>query len=351
MKVVQLGPFPPPHGGVATNVVAIHRALLERGFDAHVVNITGTRRPSTDRVHYPSGALELVRTLLRLRPEVIHLHVGGRVSNRLMALCFVCTLVPRARRVLTLHSGGYAQAASSRSPGRFSAAAFIFRRLDRIVVVNEQMQRLFERLGVARAKVRLIVPYSAAAADMHDSNGSGALPAALEDFSVTHEPLLVTVGALEPEYDLDFQLRLLPEIAKSWPNVGLLVIGDGSQRQAAQETLTRDRVAGRVMLCGDVPHDITLRAITRASALLRTTKYDGDSIAVREAIAAGTPVVATDNGMRPPGTELYQIGDGAGFIAALGRVLTGGRLPGTKAGAPSSGGAAAVVDLYQELVA
>ena len=64
------------------------------------------------------------------------------------------------------------------------------------------------------------------------------------------------------------------------------------------------------MLCGDVPHELTLHAITRAAALLRTTRYDGDSIAVREAIAAGTPVVATDNGMRPAGTELFRIGDG-----------------------------------------
>src|SRR4029078_7839143 len=100
-------------------------------------------------------------------------------------------------------------------------------------------------------------------------------------------------------YDLDFQIRCLPEIAKSWPIVGLLVIGDGRQRQSAHEALTRARVANRVRVCGDVPHEITLQAIARAAAVLRTTRYDGDSIAVREAIAAGTPVVATDNGMRP----------------------------------------------------
>jgi glycosyltransferase involved in cell wall biosynthesis len=348
MKVVQLGPFPPPHGGVATNVVAIHRALLERGLDAHVVNITGSRRPSTERVHYPASAVDLVRMLLRLRPDIVHLHIGGQVSSRLMALCFVCTMLPGARRVLTLHSGGYAQAASGRRPRRLSIAGLVFRRFDRIVVVNEQMQRVFESLGVPTKNVRLIVPYTPTGS----SNGNGALPAPLEDFSASHEPLLVTVGALEPEYDLEFQLRLLREIAKRWPKIGLLVIGDGSQREWARQWLARDGVADRVILCGDMPHETTLQAITRAAALLRTTKYDGDSIAVREAIAAGTPVVATDNGMRPPGTELYQIGDGTGFVAALERALQAGRLPVARTSASSAtSGADAVIDLYRELSA
>ena len=238
MKIVQLGPFPPPNGGVATNVVAIHRALLARDFDAHVVNITGTRRPSTDRVLYPGGAVDLVKLLLRMRPDVLHIHVGGRLTARLMALCLVCTMVPRARKVLTVHSGGYAQATADRPTRRLSAAGFIFRRFDRVVVVNEQMRRLFEGFGVPPEKVRLITPYSATPV-AHGSNGRAVLPDELEKFCTEHEPLLVTVGALEPEYDLDFQVRLLPEIVKAWPDVGLLVIGDGSQRQSAREALTK----------------------------------------------------------------------------------------------------------------
>ena len=38
--------------------------------------------------------------------------------------------------------------------------------------------------------------------------------------------------------------------------------------------------------------------------MLRTTLYDGDSVSVREALYIGTPVIATDNGMRPAGVHL-----------------------------------------------
>ncbi|MCV4567241.1 hypothetical protein OFB72_32285, partial [Escherichia coli] len=52
---------------------------------------------------------------------------------------------------------------------------------------------------------------------------------------------------------------------------------------------------------GDLPHVITLQMISSANVLLRTTRFDGDAISVREALFLGTPVIATDNGMRPEG--------------------------------------------------
>ena len=67
-----------------------------------------------------------------------------------------------------------------------------------------------------------------------------------------------------------------------------------------------------VLLYGDMPHAVTLRAMLECDMLLRTTLYDGDSVSVREALYIGTPVIATDNGMRPPGVHLIpRIGPGA----------------------------------------
>ena len=45
--------------------------------------------------------------------------------------------------------------------------------------------------------------------------------------------------------------------------------------------------------------------------LLRTTLYDGDAVSVREALWIGTPVIASDNGMRPEGVRLVPKEDAA----------------------------------------
>ncbi|HZW78922.1 MAG TPA: hypothetical protein VFF50_00505, partial [Candidatus Deferrimicrobiaceae bacterium] len=47
-----------------------------------------------------------------------------------------------------------------------------------------------------------------------------------------------------------------------------------------------------------------MTTISRADLMLRTTLFDGDAVSVREALHLGTPVIASDNGMRPSGVRL-----------------------------------------------
>jgi len=93
--------------------------------------------------------------------------------------------------------------------------------------------------------------------------------------------------------------------------------------------MLRERVASkayrdRILLCGDVPHEGTLQAIARASVILRTTWYDGDSVSVREALAFGAPVIATDNGMRPAGVRLIPAREPAKLLEAIEAELAAG---------------------------
>ena len=75
--------------------------------------------------------------------------------------------------------------------------------------------------------------------------------------------------------------------------------------------------AEHVLLCGDVPHAITMTAISRAELMLRTTLYDGDAVSVREALHLGTPVIASDNGMRPAGVHLIPKSDLQALLRAI----------------------------------
>jgi len=92
--------------------------------------------------------------------------------------------------------------------------------------------------------------------------------------------------------------------ARKYPNAGLAIIGAGSLEADLAARIAAKPYAQHVLLCGDVPHAGTLRAIEDCSVFLRTTLYDGDSISVREALHVGATVIASENGMRPPGVRL-----------------------------------------------
>ena len=76
MRVLLLGPYPPPHGGVQTNLVAIRSFLLKQGVSCCVINITRHRKEDADDVYYPKNPVQLVQLLAQLDYDLIHIHIG-----------------------------------------------------------------------------------------------------------------------------------------------------------------------------------------------------------------------------------------------------------------------------------
>src|SRR5215831_12762369 len=135
MKVVQLGPYPPPHGGVQTNLVAIREHLRSNGHECDAINLTRFRRQDSDGVYYPAGAAELAKLLARLPADILHLHYGGDLTSRLLGLLGFCTALPGRKTVLTFHSGGYPASSAGRSASPGTLRGVLFRRLDGAIAV------------------------------------------------------------------------------------------------------------------------------------------------------------------------------------------------------------------------
>ncbi len=318
MSVLLLGAYPPPHGGVQTNLVALRRLLLTRQIPCSVVNLSRFRRANEDSVYYPRNPFEVVCFLLKLRYDIIHIHIGGRLSSRLLALILLCSLIPRKSVVLTFHSGGYPLTREGASARPRSFRGFVFRRLEGLIGVNPQIIQFFHKLGVAVHRTRLISPYAFLAGAIETP-----LPVFLQNFLDSRRPVIITVGGLEPEYDLPLQIDAMDRIRRSFPNAGLIIIGSGSQHSELESQIDAKPYRDHILLCGDVPHPVTLRAVAESDLFVRTTLYDGDSISVREALQLGVPVIATDNGMRPDGVRLVRPRDPDAFCRAIEEVLSG----------------------------
>jgi len=305
LSVVQLGVYPPPHGGVQTNVVAIHQRLQERGHRSFVISLSRHRQAGIENVFFPRTALEVLRLLVTLPVNIAHFHIGGDITNRLAALAAFLNALPGRRTVLSLHSGGYPASVPGRRPLRLRAILAVFRKCDALVGVNPELRDFLASSGIAPGKTHLIEPFPS----LTRLKSESAFQPALQEFCAAQKPLLVTVGLLEPEYDLPLQLAVLRKIRQTHHDAGLAIVGSGSLKDDLIRQIAAEPHNEHILLAGDVPHPATIELIRRADALLRTTLYDGDSIAIREALQLATPVVATDNGMRPPGVLLAPIGD------------------------------------------
>jgi glycosyltransferase involved in cell wall biosynthesis len=324
LSVVQLGVYPPPHGGVQTNVVAIHERLRQQGHSSFVISLSRHRQTGIENVFFPHSALEVCRLLLTLPVKIAHFHVGGDITNRLVALATLLNLLPGRRTVLTLHSGGYPASAAGQRTRRLKTIFAVFRKFDALVGVNPQLRDFLASSGIADRKVHLIEPFPR----LSRAKSLSVLEPRLEAFSASQKPLLLTVGLLEPEYDIPLQFKVLRRLRQSYPDVGLIIVGSGSLQEELTRQIAAEPHSEHILLAGDVPHASTIELIRRTAALLRTTLYDGDSISVREALQLGTPVVATDNGMRPRGVLLAPIGDANAVANQVTNVLVAPQLDG-----------------------
>jgi len=313
LRVLLLGPYPPPHGGVETNVVAIRDFLFRSQINCQVINLTRHRKTEGNGVYYPRGVFEVLRLLLKLQFDIIHIHIGGEVTWRLLGLGFVCSLLPGRKVVLTLHSGGYPSSPAGKGARPGSFRGHIFSRFDGLIGVNQEIVDMFVRFGVPRQRIRLIAPYA-----LPEQIPDVPLPDTMRAFYESHSPLLLTVSGLEPEYDLPLQINALRSFREVRPNAGLVIVGGGSCEREILEEIRAQPYGEHILLAGDVPHEVALCAMSMADVFLRTSLYDGDSIAVREALHFGLPIIATDNGMRPAGVHLIPAGNQSALSNALG---------------------------------
>src|SRR5947207_1420462 len=107
MKVVQLGPYPPPQGGVQSHIVGLRRLILARGGSCSVINLTRHRESRETGVLHPTTAWETLVRLWGFRAWVLHLHVGlpsgTKFPRRMLWLGLVCTLLAGRRTIFTFH--------------------------------------------------------------------------------------------------------------------------------------------------------------------------------------------------------------------------------------------------------
>ncbi len=312
MHVLQLTPYPPPEGGISRNALAIREELRKNNCRCSII-ATAKSDSMTDEpdVYHPRTPVELIKLLSRLEYDVLHVHVGGDVTLRVLAFLETCAIFGRGKSALTFHSGGYA-VEHAETARKFSLPGIVFRRFTKIICVNALMISMFEKFGVKPNRLALIPPF------VHQSpDNTVEIPAALEKFSEKHRPFLLTVCLLEDTYDLFMQIDAMGKVLEKLPNAGLLIVGSGSLEARLKTAIAGKSYAANIFLAGNVEHQITLHLINRADILLRTTKFDGDAIAVREALFLETPVIATDNKMRPEGVNLIPIGDANALVEMI----------------------------------
>jgi glycosyltransferase involved in cell wall biosynthesis len=142
----------------------------------------------------------------------------------------------------------------------------------------------------------------------------------IESFLQSHWPIFFCYVSFRPEYKLPVLHDAMCQFLELHPRAGFIWLGFPAKELPDATTYTtlwpmRERMS--LLLLGNLPHDEFLTLLERSSAYVRTPACDGISASVLEALALGVPVLASQNGHRPPGVMTYEEGDAANLFAGL----------------------------------
>ena len=223
----------------------------------------------------------LRRALIERRPDVL---ISAEAAPNLVAL-LAARLIPQTMRPLILLREVASPSLALRlDPYRQNRIAyrvlrFAYRFADAVVTLTEGARRdLAENFGVpehklARMSANAVIDSSVAVAP-----------------EAKREPgLIVSVGRLSPEKDHATLIRAFAKLDPAWR---LEIAGEGPLRDVLQSLIRELGIADRVTLTGFIADPFSV--FRRAELAVSSSRYEGFGNAIVEALACGTPVVATD---------------------------------------------------------
>ncbi len=307
--VVVSGIWPPDVGGPASHAPALADALVEAG---HTVEVVTTADLAPDTQPYP------VHWVARDRPAPLrHLAVAREVRRAAQGAdrVYATTMVRRAalgaalgRRPLVVKLVADEAYERERRAGRFAGTLEEFqaerrglrlrflratrtaalRRARCIVVPSAYLRQIAIGWGLDPSRVD-VVPNPAPEVPEHPTRDEARATLGIDGFA------LGVAGRLTAQKALGDTLEALARV----PDVALLVLGDGPERAELERRAGELGLADRVRFLGAGTRDDVIALFRAVDAALLTSAWENLPHTLLEALATGTPVIATAVGGIP----------------------------------------------------
>lgn len=186
-------------------------------------------------------------------------------------------------------------------------------RFDAVLWLTEtQRADVQERFGAS--EVHVLAPHGVAPA-------GSVVPAADRDTG-----RVVMLGRLAPGKRVDLAIRAFARVLEARPEARLDIYGEGAERLRLQKLIDEAGLAAHVVLHGATEHPG--RVLDEAALYLQTSAFEGQGLALAEALVHGCPAVVFDIRYGPRdllargGGLLVPDGDEAALAAAIVAVLS-----------------------------
>lgn len=310
VRILEISSYPPPRAGWGVRISFVREYLQSLGYECQVLNIGPSRRiPSPDYVDVQGGRDYCQKVFRHLtNGYLLHTHLNGDAPKGL-ALALIAEFMALffgRRCVLTFHAGPVQRLfpkTKSRLFAPFYRLAFW---LPRTIICNsEAVKNNILTYGVPESKVIPIPAFS----KQYMAYSPVSLSRPLEKFLTEARPVIVTYFFYRPEFYVEPMMEGLKLLLRTMPELGVIMIGADTVSEEIAALIAEHGLKEHVYQAGDLAHDEFSTILSHAHFYLRTPQKDGVCSSVLEALSLRVPVIASENGTRPPSVITFKTGD------------------------------------------
>jgi len=293
MRILVLGPVPPPHGGMANQTLQLADLLRREAASVELLETNAPYRPWwIERIPLLRAGFRFVPYLRRVwgaagRADVVHVMANSGWAWHLCAAPAIWIATLRRVAVVVNYRGGGA--------GDFFRQSMTWirptlARCSAIVVPSPFLERVFGEYRFRAVVIPNIVDLNRFA-PTDDSRTTPGLSTAV--------PHLVVARNLEPIYDVGTALRAFRIVRQTVPGARLSIAGSGMARPSLEALARELEIEDAVVFTGRVENEQMAALYRQADLVLNPSLVDNMPISILEALASGVPVVSTDVGGIP----------------------------------------------------
>lgn len=305
LRIYQIGAVPPPFGGVAVHVQRLHERLLRDGFDARVLDISGVPKTlhGVRNISFKIAAFKLFLA----RRSLLHFHNFSIAAARAFHW-----LAKRHETVLSFHNERFgAEIAAAAKSDRCRVIAAL--RCMKFIVVDGEHTKAQLAALIGDSDIVKVIPEFIPATSEPDP--AKTLPPEINAIRDRYRFLLATsasdlvVERGQDRYGIDILIQAVAQLRKLAVDVCAIIVVPNLRNEAhlraLQELAASLQVSQFVFLVREpVARIEPLWQI--ADLVVRATNTDGNALTIWEALACGTPVIASDCVLRPAGVILFR---------------------------------------------
>lgn len=347
MKILVVGPYPPPYSGPETSIKLLMESPLKEMADLRLLNINYRKdMASKGRIdlHALSAffliQLRLVARCIGFRPDIVYYYVTATKNGWLLKDIWIIMTAALFRRKIVIHMrAGHFKFVYDAMPGwTRRVIRFACRRCSLALVQGEALRDQFEGL-VDSGRIRVINNMI----DVQKFNNPDA-----GNYDPQRFFFMGHLSCAKGYCDL---LAVMPRILKEFPECKFVFAGYKLEKERnvfreqttgreivmeAPEDAFRTHIAGKFEAnyeyLGPIGEEDKIRELKRCTAFVLPSYSEGFSMAVLEALSLGKPVVCTpvgalgevvragENGLVVPA------GDRDALFEALHRILVDSKL-------------------------